>query len=104
MFFSNQYTMPGYFWPFAIFPRTSSFKAILHCASQQASSPVEGRISWFFLSCGGKLGVPLELRRGPQGPACVSSEKSGLLSSFEGQDRIPLESLPANRAVSRLQS
>ena len=35
MFFSNQYTMLGYFWPFAFSPRTFCFKAILHCASQQ---------------------------------------------------------------------
>ena len=40
MFFSNQYTMPGYFWPFTIFSQTSSFKAILHYASQQGRSLV----------------------------------------------------------------
>ena len=28
---------------------------------KKASSRVEGRISWFFSSCGKKLGVPLEL-------------------------------------------
>ena len=28
---------------------------------KRASSCVEGRISWYFLSCGRKLGVPLEL-------------------------------------------
>ena len=31
-----------------------------------ASSRVEGRISWGFSSRGRELGVPLELRRGPQ--------------------------------------
>ena len=30
---------------------------------KRAYSHVEGRISWFFLSCGRKLGVPLELLR-----------------------------------------
>ena len=53
---------------------------------------------------GGCRGAPLELQRGSQGPARVASEKSGPFSSFEGPFRFPLESLPANRAVSRLQS
>ena len=43
------------------------------------------------------------MRQGPQGPACVASEKSDLFSSCEGHVRIPLDSLPANRAVSRVQ-
>ena len=42
MFFSYQYTMPGYFWPFAISLRTFSFKAILHCASQHWQVTVHG--------------------------------------------------------------
>ena len=71
---------------------------------KRTSSCVEERIPWFFSSCGGMLGVPLELRRRPQGPACVASEKSGLYSSCEGHVGIPLESLPANRAVSKIQS
>ena len=71
---------------------------------KRASCRVEGRIPWFFSSCGGKLGVPFKLRRGPQGPAHVSSEKSGLFSSCEGHIGIPLESLLANRAMSRVQS
>ena len=29
---------------------------------KRASSRVEGRISWFLSSCGGKIRVPLELR------------------------------------------
>ena len=37
---------------------------------KRASSQVEGRISWFFSSCDRKLGVSLELRQGPQCPAC----------------------------------
>ena len=60
------------------------------------TSHVEGRISWFFSSCGGKLGVPLELRRGPQGPAHIASEKLGLFLGCEGHVRIPLILLPSN--------
>ena len=37
-------------------------------AAEKASSCVEGRISWFFSTCSSKLGVPLKLRLGPQGP------------------------------------
>ena len=33
-----------------------------------ASSRIEGSISCVFLRCGRKLGVPLELQQGPQGP------------------------------------
>ena len=40
---------------------------------------------------------------GPQGPAPVASEKSGLFSSCEGHVGILLESLLVNRAVSRVQ-
>ena len=45
---------------------------------KRASSGIEGRISWFFSSCGRKLGVPLKFRRGPQGPARLACEKSSL--------------------------
>ena len=58
------------------------------------------------MSCGGKLGAPLKLRQGtqgPQGPAPVASEKSGLFSSCKGHVGILLESLLVNRAVSRVQ-
>ena len=58
--------------------------------------------------------VFLELRReasgssrvetGPSGTALIASEKSGLFLCCEGHVGIPLESLPANRAVSRIQS
>ena len=68
----------------------------------RASSLVEGRISWFFLSCGRNIGIPLELRRGPQGPLLLP-QRSQVSSSCKGQVGIPLESLPANRALSRVQ-
>ena len=50
---------------------------------KRASSGVEGRISWFFSSCGSKLGVSLELRRGPQVPVLGASGKSRLHVSNE---------------------
>ena len=37
-------------------------------AVERASSGVEGRISWFFSSCGRMLEVSLEFCWGPQGP------------------------------------
>ena len=36
---------------------------------KRASSRIEGRHSWFLSICCSKLGVSLELRLGPQGPA-----------------------------------
>ena len=57
--------------------------------------------------------VFLELRReasgssrvemGPSGTALIASEKSGLFLCCEGHVGIPLELLPANRALSRVQ-
>ena len=41
---------------------------------KKASSRIEGRISWFFLSPGRKLGVLLEFLQGPQDPTCVALE------------------------------
>ena len=64
---------------------------------KRASFCIEGRISCFFSSCGRKLGVPLELRWGPQGPAHVASGKSSLHASCEGILEIPLQSLPCLR-------
>ena len=54
-----------------------------------------------FLSCGRTLGIPLELRRGPQGPTRVASGKSSLHSSCEGPLGIPLQSVQEHRALSR---
>ena len=69
---------------------------------KRASSCSEGEISCFFSSCGGKLGVPVNLRWRPHGPDCVSSEKSGLFPCCEGHVGIPLQSPPGNRAMSRV--
>ena len=66
-------------------------------AWKRASSHVEGRISWFFSSCSRKVGVPLELQWGPQGPTHVDSTKSRLHASCEGPLMIPLQPLPGPR-------
>ena len=49
-----------------------------------ASSHIEGRIKYFFLSCGRKRGIALELHRGPQGTTRVASGKSSCHSRCEG--------------------
>ena len=67
---------------------------------KRASSYIEGRISWFFCSCGKKLGVPLELQWVPQGPTRVASGKSSLHASCKGSLRIPLQSVPDPRSSS----
>ena len=67
---------------------------------KSASSRFEGRISCFFLSWGRKLEVPLELRQGPQGPACVASGKSSLHASCKGPFWIPLKSMQGPRSSS----
>ena len=67
---------------------------------KKASSHVEDRISWFFSSCGRKLGVPLKLRWGPYGPSRVASGKFNLHVSCKGPLRIPLYSLPGPRSSS----
>ena len=67
---------------------------------ERASSRIEGRISWFFSSCTRKLGVPLELLLGLQGPALVASGRSSLQASCEGPLGIPLQSVPGPRSSS----
>ena len=57
---------------------------------KRASSHIEGRISWFLVSCSRKHGVPLELGQGLQGPSHVASGKSSLLASCKGLLGIPL--------------
>ena len=60
---------------------------------KRASSLFEVRFSWYSLSFGRKLRVPLKLRHGPQGLALVASGKSSLHTSCEGPLGIPLQSL-----------
>ena len=57
-----------------------------------------------FLSHGRKLGVPLELLRGPQLPARVASGKSSLRSIYEGPLGIPLQSVQGHRASSQVEA
>ena len=71
---------------------------------KRALSHIEGRISWFFLSCGSKLGVLLEFRRGPQGPARGDSGKPSLHVSCEGPLSSPLQSLLGPRSSSAFEA
>ena len=49
----------------------------------QASSLGEGKVSWFYLSCGGNLGYILELLWGWPFETRVCSAKSGLWSTYD---------------------
>ena len=60
-------------------------------------------ISWFFLSCGGKFGVSLELRLGTQGASHVAPEKSSLHSTCNGERGIALQSWQDNRDSIRVE-
>ena len=53
-----------------------------------------------FLVLQQKLGVPLELQRGPQGPAPVASGKYSLDASCQEPLGIPLQSVPDPRSSS----
>ena len=53
----------------------------------QASSPSEWYVSWDFSSCGRNLGFILELQQGWPFETPLSSAKSGLLSSYDGNLR-----------------
>ena len=67
---------------------------------KRASSRIEGRISWFFSSCGRKLGVPLKLRWGLQCPTRVASGKFSLHVSCVVTLGILLQSLLGPRSSS----
>ena len=72
------------------------------CRKRRASSRDDGRILWFFSSCGVTCGVFLELRRGTKGCSLVAPGKSSLHLSCETECSIPLESQqenPASRCV-----
>ena len=57
-----------------------------------------------FSICDTKLGAPLKLGRGPQGPNCVASGKSSLHESCEGPLGIPLQSAPGPRSLSGVEA
>ena len=67
----------------------------------QASSPREGEVSWFFSSCSRNLGYILELQRGWPFKARVCSATSGLLSSYEEHLRNLLGAWQGNTDASR---
>ena len=67
----------------------------------RASSPGEGKVSWFFSSCGGNLGFILEVRRGLSFKDRVCLMTSGLVSSYEGHRRNLLEAWQGNTNASR---
>ena len=71
---------------------------------KRASSCVQGRISWFFLSCGRNLGVPLKLQRELQGPTRIGSGKSSLHASCEGPLGIPLQLMLGLRSSSGVEA
>ena len=54
------------------------------CRKRRASSHNDGRISWFFTSCGTTWGVFLELRRGTKEASLLAPGKSSLHLSCEG--------------------
>ena len=68
------------------------------CRKRKASSRDDGRISWFFSSCGTKCEVFLELRLGTQGASRVAPGNSSLHSSCEGERGISLDLLQGNLA------
>ena len=63
-------------------------------------SRLGGNLVFVFASCSDKIGVPLELQRGPHGTFHIASGKSVLFQSYKGHLRIPLKSLQGNRASS----
>ena len=64
----------------------------------------EDRTSGFHSSADMDLSVPMELQRGPKGPARVASGKSSLHASCEGPLRIPFQLVPGPRSSSGAQS
>jgi len=88
-----------------MFSNLSSFKwecgiSLAKLQRKCSSSRLEGRILWFFLRCGRKLGVPLELCWGPQELSCVSSGNSGPLLCWNfGITLEPLNGLKASSCV-----
>ena len=75
--------------------------SLLTPQQKRASARVEGRISWFFSSCGR---VSLELHWGPQGPTRGALGRFHLHACLEGPFRIPLQSLPGLRSSSGVEA
>ena len=62
-------------------------------ASPLSSQPGKS-VSGFHSSADMDLSVPMELQRGPKGPARVASGKSSLHASCVGPLEVPLQSVP----------
>ena len=56
-------------------------------ASVLAKEPLHHLLQWFFSSCSRKLGVPLELRQGPQGTSHVASVARVILEFISSRCR-----------------
>ena len=74
------------------------------CSGKEPHLALRGNFPVFFSSCGRKLGVPLVLRRGSQGPAHVASRNSSLHASCKGPLGFPLQSVPSPRSSSRAEA
>ena len=75
--------------------------ALLPMQENQSSSCGDGEVSWFFSSCGRRLGFPLELRWGWPLITRVFSATSGLLANCERHLGILLEAWQGDRDASR---
>ena len=82
--------LSGFEWELGI-----AFEAL---QEKRASSRADLGILWFVSSCGGRLGIPLQVPWGTQGASRVVSAKSSLHSSCEGKHGIALESWQGDQA------
>ena len=74
------------------------------CSGKGPHLTLRGDFPVFSSSSGRKLGVPLVLRWGSQGPAHVDSRNSSLHESCEGPLGFPLQSVPSPRSSSRAEA
>ena len=74
------------------------------CSRKGPHLALRGESPGFSRVVAGNFGVPLELRRGPQGPAHVASEKSSLHASCEGPLGIPLQSVLGSMSLSGVEA
>lgn len=65
---------------------------------KRASCLKDGGFSWFFSSCGGRLGIPLQVLWATQEASHVASGMSSLHSRCEGRRWIALDSLQGNQS------
>ena len=87
--------LSGFEWELGI-----AFEAL---QEKRASSRADLGILWFVSSCGGRLGIPLQVPPGDQGASRVASGKSNLYSSCEGECGSGLVSWQGNQASIRME-